>query len=163
MEKSKKENLLKQINILKALIGILKKLLALFQKKKEVEEEQRINLKELAEAMAHFEGFYRTDYETLAQKNHNPLNLRWSKFMTMQKGGFAFFENNEIGWKACLWDLCKKCKGETSTGLNSEKTLKDLIYIWSATDQEPYMNYVCQKLKVGADYKLKNFELNSHC
>ena len=166
MEKDKLKKLLDRLNVLKSLLALALKLLSLIKLRDIIAEEpteRRIVLKELGEAMAHFEGFYRTDYITLAQKNHNPLNLRWSKFMTHSVNNFAVFLNDEMGWKGCLYDLCKKCKGETVTKLTAESSLKDLIYTWSATDQAPYLNYVCQKLKVSKDFKLKGFILETYC
>ncbi len=117
-------------------------------------------IRDLAEAMAVFEGFYSSD-NTLAQRNHNPLNLRYSKFQVDNRGGFAVFRNDEQGWEAGIWDLSAKCSGNTVTGLSSKSTLKELIYVWAPPSDnnhtDNYVGYVARRLKVKPSFKLKNF------
>ncbi len=120
----------------------------------------KITLRELAEAMARFEGFYRTDYNTLAQKNNNPLNLRPTSYYIKKgwvdtKNNFIKFPTVEDGWEGVLWDL--KFKLTKSATLGPEASLKDLIYTWSADNQGTYLQYVCTQLGIFEDYKLKNF------
>lgn len=144
--------LLLKINIIKKLIALYKQLLA---RKKE----KRIPIKKLAEAMAMFEGFYKQG--SLAQRNHNPLNLRWSKFQTMRKNNFSYFANNEIGWKAGIYDLSCKCQGKTQTRLNGESSILELIKVWApASDNnipKQYAQFVADRLGISINYQLKNF------
>ena len=142
-----KQTLIEKLNLLKALLALYQKLLALTQK--------RPTLKELAEAMAKFEGFYLIN--SRANRNNNPGNLKWSSWAKgYDKDNFAIFETKEKGWEAFLWDLGKKCKGETRTNLTPESTIKDLIYVWTTTDQKDYTNFICERLGIAQNYKLKN-------
>jgi hypothetical protein len=98
--------------------------------------------------------------ESLAFRNNNPGNLRSSPFQIGQRNGFAYFYNEEVGKMAHVWDLYKKCIGETSTGLNGESTLKDLIYKYappSENDSERYLQVV--EARTGLDRGIKLKEL----
>lgn len=154
------------INILKKQIEILKKLIEAMMQLLMLKKE-KIPLRRLAEMMARMEGFYRTDTTTLAQKNNNPLNIRPTTYYDNKgwidpENNFVKFPTIEDGWAGCCWDLCWKCnKGHHTLG--PEATIKDLIYMWTATDQEIYLEYVCSELCIGIDFKLKNFDLNSYC
>jgi hypothetical protein len=136
------------------IFGLLNLFLFWTRKKKA----RQLHVIDLARVMARFEGYYTQG--TRAQRNKNPLNLKWSKFTNFyDDGNFCIFETVEDGWKAGLWDLEMKCKGYTRTGLKPTSTVRNLIYVWSATDQEAYLRYVCQKLKIPFDYQLKCFSL----
>lgn len=124
---------------------------------------QKVPLRELAEVMARMEGFYRTDIVTLAQKNNNPLNLRpsgyyYKKNWIDKKNNFVKFPTLEKGWEGCCWDLCYKCSRSKSLG--PEATIKDLVFRWSATDQEIYIKFVCDNLNINREFKLKMFDLD---
>lgn len=154
------KNLLKRINIIKQLIELYRKLLA----KLKVEKENRILLMRLAEQMAIMEGW--NIPTSLCRRNHNPLNLRYSKYAIRIENNFAFFLTDEIGWGAGLWDLCMKCRGKTRTGLKPNSTIKDLIYVWAPPSEnvsDNYVNFVCEKLGIEKTYKLKNFILDTYC
>ena len=123
---------------------------------------KEISLRELAEAMAHFEGFYCKDKITLAQKNNNPLNLRPSPYYSKKgwvdvKNNFIKFPTIKDGWAGCLWDLKFKCTD--SKALGPEATIQDLIFIWTATDKDEYLKFVCDRLKISKHFKLKEFEM----
>jgi len=136
---------------------IIKLILIRFFRKPEIKTE-KIHLVDLAKAMAEFEGYFIPG--SRAQRNRNPLNLKWSKFTDLRDDkGFCIFNTFYDGWKAGLWDLEKKCKGFTRTGLKPTSTIKELIFVWSATDQEAYSDYVCKELKILSDYQLKDFDL----
>jgi hypothetical protein len=125
----------------------------LFKKK-----EKELHLIDLAKAMAQFEGYYLEN--SRARRNNNPLNLKWSPYATLyDMDDFCMFETPYEGWKACLWDLEKKCRGYTRTGLKPTSTIQDLIYVWSETNQREYLKYVCQKLKILPTFQLKDFSL----
>ena len=153
------------INILKKQIKIIQKLIEAMRQLLMMKKE-KIPLRRLAEMMARMEGFYRTDTITLAQKNNNPLNIRPSKWYydrgwIDKENNFVKFPTLEHGWAGCCWDLCYKCS--RSKTLGPEATIKDLIYMWTATDQEIYLEYVCTQLNIRIDFKLKNFDLDSYC
>ena len=147
-----KERLQRILTILKTILERLKQILFLIKPEQEV---RNILISELTQAMATFEGWNIPD--SLCRRNHNPCNLRWSKYQVCQKNDFAYFANDEAGWKGAEYDICCKCQGYTSTGLNSNSTLRDLIYVWTETDRYAYLMFVATKLKITFDYKLKNF------
>lgn len=119
----------------------------------------------LADAIAEFEGWHYADPKTnsfdspsASFKNHNPGNLRWSPFMVGMRNGFAVFVNDDIGKFAMLWDLWKKARGETSTGLTGESTIRDLIYKWTADDvqiKEKYISHIEARTGFSRNLKLK--------
>ena len=92
-------------------------------------------------------------------RNNNPGNLRRSKFQAGTRAGFSYFNSYEEGFKALMWDIEQKCKGNTSTGLGPEKTLLDLFKVYApAEDQNDptsYANTVAKKLGVPVSLKLK--------
>jgi hypothetical protein len=145
------------IELLEKIKEIKEKLVSLYQQLLGIKKSE-LHVIDLAKVMARFEGYYLEN--SRARRNKNPLNLKWSKFaVKYDPDGFCVFIDNYLGWKACLWDLEMKCKGYTVTGLKPTSTIKELIYVWSATDQEPYTRFVCQKLKISQDYQLQNFSL----
>lgn len=153
-----------KIQILNKIIETLEELIRLLVQA--VQKKEKIPLRRLAEVMARMEGFYRTDITTLAQKNNNPLNIRPSRYYTDRgwvdkMNNFVRFPTLEQGWGGCLWDLCYKCK--KSKKLGPEATIKELIFRWTATDQEIYLKFVCEQLNINQEFKLKNFDLNSYC
>lgn len=142
--------LTEKLNILNLLISLYQRLI----KKKERE----IHIVDLARAMAEFEGYYIED--SRAQRNRNPLNLRWSpECYEYDSDSFCKFITPEIGWEAGLWDLDKKCRGYTRTGLTPTSTIKDLIFVWTEDNKQEYLNYVVKKLKIGFEFQLKDFSL----
>lgn len=123
------------------------------------------NIYKLARVMAEFEGWKADDMAganagrpSASYRNHNPGNLRFSPFQLGTRDGFAYFLNDDIGFFAMMWDLWKKCKGETQTGLNGESTIADLIRVWAPPKEnapENYINYVTQFTGFNRDKKLK--------
>lgn len=81
-------------------------------------------------------------------RNHNPGNLRSSPFMARTGGGFAYFNNETIGWIALAYDITQKAKGNTVTKLNGRSTLRQLIYAWAPpadnNDTEAYLHDICE-------------------
>jgi len=139
--------------IIRVFLNWILKIFSLFTPFK---RKRKIFLRDLAEAMARFEGFYSSD--SRARRNHNPLNLKESPFRVgKDKDGFCIFKNNRIGWAAGLWDLSQKKKGNTRTGLGPNSTIKDLIYIWTEDHKEEYLFYVIQRLGIDRNFRLKNF------
>ena len=138
------------VKSLQAIVRDLKKLIA-----KQEKEEKKIPVLELAKAMAKMEGFGIPG--ALPTRNHNPGDLRRSKFQSFTKDGFAYFPDDKTGWKALVYDLCIKITGKSTTGLTPESTLRDLIYKWTATDRYAYLMFVANRLGVSFDYRIKNF------
>lgn len=149
------EKIKKLIKIKLQILAILRRLLVLLKKK----EIKRISIRELAEAMARFEGFYREG--SLPQRYNNPCALRWSKYQSKQKNGFAVFSTAERGWKGAIYDLSCKCQGRTRTGLGPNSTVKELIWVWApladGNNTPQYVEFVCNKLGIKPSYQLKNF------
>jgi DnaJ-domain-containing protein 1 len=120
---------------------------------------RRKTLRDLAEAMAIFEGW--NNRMSRARRNNNPGNLKWSPYaIGYDEDGFAKFATEQDGWDAFIWDLLQKKLGNTRTGLSGESTLKDLIWTWTADPDEikqTYLSFVCSKLGVSALTKLKEF------
>lgn len=115
-------------------------------------------LKDLATAMSIMEGF--PIVGSRPYRNHNPLNLKYcGQKLAIGKDdkNFCIFKNDEDGWITCLNDLRCKRDGKSISGLNGNSTIEQLIKVWSETDQNEYVNFVCKKLKVAKDYKIGNF------
>ena len=138
------------VKSLQAIVKDLKKLVG-----KQEKEEKKIPVIELAKAMAKMEGFGIEG--ALPTRNHNPGDLRRSKFQSFVKDGFAYFPDDKTGWKALVYDLCIKIMGKSTTGITPESSLRDLIYKWTATDQYAYLMFVASKLGISFEYKIKNF------
>ena len=138
------------VKSLQAIVDGLKKLVG-----KQEKEEKKIPVMELAKAMAKMEGFGIPG--ALPTRNHNPGDLRRSKYQLFVKDGFAYFSEDEMGWQALVYDLCIKITGKSTTGITPESSLRDLIYKWTATDRYAYLMFVANKLGVTFDYQIKNF------
>lgn len=93
-------------------------------------------------------------------RNNNPLNVKFigqELALCGDKDNFAVFRDREDGWLVCKNDLISKIEGKTSTGLDGESAIKHLIYTWTETDKKEYLDYVCGKLNIKEDFKIKNF------
>lgn len=110
-----------------------------------------IEVDRLMMAMAEHEGWSHETEDTAiggtrSYRNHNPGNLRASPFASKIVDNFAVFRNDMVGWQAFHWDLLQKARGNTSTGLNGQSTIRDLIYKWAPptdnNDTEAYINAV---------------------
>lgn len=107
----------------------------------------------LLQAIAEHEGWSPPDEKTnykgsRSYRNHNPGNLRSSPFQSSSYDNFAVFSSDFVGMFALYWDIFQKSRGQTSTGLNGQSTLKDLIYVWAPpsdnNDTEAYIRRVEQ-------------------
>ena len=79
---------------------------------------------------------------SLTYRNHNPGALRSSPFALGVRDGFAYFLSDGVGFSALMWDLAKKCRGETVTGLGPNSILYDLVKIYTGEkDPEKLENY----------------------
>jgi hypothetical protein len=122
------------------------------------------NLERLAMAMIEHEGWIPPSGANFKEgsrsfRNHNPGNLRSSPFQFTTKDGFAVFKTDIEGWNAMIWDLKQKATGNTSTGLNGESTLFDLIHVWAPAEDNnnpvSYLNHICGMTGFSKDMKLK--------
>jgi hypothetical protein len=99
--------------------------------------------------MAEFEGWnpgnekgFGVEFASASFNNHNPGNLRASPFEVGKRNNFSVFVDDNVGFFAMVWDLFKKCKGETSLGLTQNSTLENLIKVYTGESQEIVSNYV---------------------
>lgn len=125
-----------------------------------------LKLERLTLAMAEHEGWLIPNEQncpngSIAYRNNNPGNLRKSPFSVGTIGGFALFKTEADGWAAFRWDIRQKAIGNTSTGLNGNSTLRDLIHTWAPTedgnDPNSYLHNVMQMTGFSADMKLAEF------
>lgn len=123
------------------------------------------NLERLAMAMIEHEGWIPpsgSNYKEGSRsfRNHNPGNLRSSPFQFTTKDGFAVFKTDIDGWNAMLYDLRNKAMGNTSTGLNGNSTLKNLIWKWAPpgdnNNSQAYLDAICNMTSFSPDMKLKD-------
>ena len=121
-------------------------------------------LEALADAIKTYEGWW---WGSKSWRHNNPGNLRWSKFQTGQKNGFAYFNSFATGWLALWYDLWKKCRGETVTGLTGDSTLLNLFEKWApwsdGNNPERYADYIAKLLGVTTKTPLRFFieDINS--
>lgn len=92
-------------------------------------------------------------------RNHNPGNLRRSPFAYLIEDNFAVFESDELGIFAFIWDIYNKCTGNTTTGLNGESSIRDLIFKWAPptdnNNSQRYVEAVCRMTGYLETMKLK--------
>lgn len=79
---------------------------------------------------------------SVSYRNHNGGNLRASPFALGTRDGFAFFVDDNTGFFALVWDLWKKCNGQTSTGLTGESLLCDLIAKYAPPAENDTQAYI---------------------
>jgi hypothetical protein len=117
-------------------------------------EKNMLKLERLTLAMAEYEGWLHplADPKGIGSRsfrNNNPGNLRVSPFSVGVRDGFAVFNSEADGFAAFRWDIMQKAKGNTSTGLNGDSTLKQLIYVWAPpADNNHTENYLAAVLKM---------------
>lgn len=96
-------------------------------------------IKDFALAIQKLEGY---KPGSLGWRNNNPGNLRWSPFQAGQSGGFSYFNSYEQGFKALMWDIEQKCRGNTRSGLGPKSTLYQFACIWApASDNNNPLKY----------------------
>ena len=92
-------------------------------------------------------------------RNHNPGNLRGSPFAAGISDGYAVFNTDFDGMNALQWDLRQTARGNSSTGLNGESTLADLVRVWApASDNnkpESYLQTLCKFTGFSPSMRLK--------
>lgn len=120
----------------------------------------------LAKAIADHEGWIAPNFRTapydegsIAFRNNNPGNLRYSNFAMGEHLGFAYFYNEDIGWMGLLHDLWSKCTGNTTTKLYGKSTIADLIHVWappSENNTEAYISAVEKKTGFNRNTRLED-------
>lgn len=125
------------------------------------------NLISLAKAISEHEGWGPDDLATLDKneetpsfRNNNPGNLTFSPFAIGNRGRFAYFYNEEVGYYALLWDLFQKCRGITASGLNGQSTLEQLMAVYAPPIENntgAYIAYIVAR--TGFNPKMKLVEL----
>lgn len=89
---------------------------------------------------------------TLALVNKNPLNVKgdkttWQGQVGVDKRGFAIFSRWEYGVRAAAFVL------KNYSQRHKLSTLKEIIYRFSDTDQEEYIDFLSKRMKLGAEEK----------
>ena len=106
--------------------------------------------------------FYEANSDTLAVKNNNPGNITFANQAGASKSGmFANFDNPMQGWKA----LYNQVAADTGHGDTIETFIKghpekDYTDAYSKTDQDAYVKFLMQKLKVPKNTLLS--EIDKH-
>lgn len=122
-----------------------------------------LKIERLMYAMASHEGWKPsgttpTQGGSASYRRHNPGNLRSSPFMVRQENNFAVFETDMDGFAAFKWDIMQKARGNTSSGLNGNSTLADLIRIWAPPEDknnvEAYIQSVLTKTGFSRNMRL---------
>lgn len=122
-----------------------------------------LKLERLMFAMAEHEGWLppgktSTPGGSASYRRHNPGNLRSSPFQVGTEKGFSVFNSDADGWAAFKWDLMMKIMGNTSTGLNGQSTLADLIRTWAppadGNNTQAYLQSVLTKTGFSASMKI---------
>lgn len=92
---------------------------------------------------------------TLAVRNNNPGNLRYSAFETSNKDGFSTFNSLEEGFNALKEDVKIKQTGKSKTGIKGNSTLLQFfnVYAPAADRNNPtaYASAVAKRLGVSID------------
>jgi len=139
--------------VLNGLINKVKSLLAIVNSI----TNKRISVKQLAEAMAEWEGFYIIG--TRANRNNNPLNVKYvGQPLAIGKDdkNFCIFKTPDDGWTTGIALLRIKLFDKFFNG-----TISDVIKNWTSGDpvenQNNYINFVCKKLGITPDYPCKQF------
>lgn len=120
-------------------------------------------------AMAEQEGWHsigssKSPKGSITYRHHNPGALRASPYADKIEGNFAVFGNDGMGWFAFYWDLFQKSKGNTSTKLGPDSTLRDLIFTWAPpsdkNDSEKYLEEVVKNSGLTETITLKEIFSN---
>jgi len=120
-------------------------------------------LDRLITAIAYYEGWKPagagdTEKGSLSWNFHNPGALRKSPFEVANKQGFSVFNTDQEGMFALKWDIQQKAKGNTSTGLNADSTLRELIFVYAppsdGNDSEKYLKEVLTMTGFSENMKL---------
>lgn len=123
-----------------------------------------LKIERLAWAITEIEGWLnpletKTPGGSRSYRNHNPGNLRGSPFAVGSLENYAVFNTDYDGFEALKWDLRQKARGNSSTGLNGNSTLADLIHVWApASDNnapESYLKQLCTKTGFSPSMRLK--------
>src|SRR3990167_2444302 len=106
-------------------------------------------LKEFAQAIQDHEGYFPG---SRAWRNKNPGNLRLSKFQAGTRDGFSYFDSYEEGLAALIFDLKKKCLGQTRTSLDTSSTILDFCNVWAPSwdSNNPliYAQFIAKRLNL---------------
>lgn len=113
----------------------------------------------LALSMQAQEGYYKN---SRSWRNRNPLNLRSSPLADGNDrpdgSGLASFNDYFTGLAAALRDLWGKCVGYSSTGLDRESTVREMLAVWAPpneNDTEVYVHAVCERAGFSPALKLR--------
>lgn len=123
-----------------------------------IKQSKPSRLSDWSKAIAKYEGFDIPG--SVAQRNNNPGNLRWSPTQAGTKDGFAFFNTPQEGWDALLFQLRIAVEGK-SNFYTPEMTLLEFFqkYAPSSDNNDPtrYAAFVAKEL--GVELATKIMEL----
>lgn len=140
------------VSVIKHLIGLLT--LEIEKRQKEAEKDpERDYMNDWALAIQQFEGYlnpkqYPPD-GTLAYRQNNPGNLRWSPFEDGSANGFAVFDTYEKGFNALLHQLRIAATGESRV-YTPDMTLQRFFEVYAPSSDnnypEKYAAFVAKQL-----------------
>lgn len=101
-------------------------------------------LEQFCEAIKKHEGWYPG---SRSYRQQNPGNLRWSKYMIGQDGGFAMFPDYATGWKALVFQVEIAAQGKSKV-YRPDMTFYDFFAVYApASDNNAPRQYAEQVAK----------------
>ncbi len=94
---------------------------------------------------------------SLSYRNHNPGNVRWSKYQEGKRGGYSYFKDYETGWKALLFQIEIAYNGKSQVYKPTDTLLTFFEKYAPSEDHnhpEEYAKFVAKALGVGLDVPL---------
>jgi len=144
---------------LAALIPVLQRkieeLKALKEQELKVEKVEKGLVERFCELIKTYEGWYEG---SLTYRLNNPGALRWSPFQNETKGGFAYFNTYNDGWRALIHQVTIAGNGESSV-YSPEDTILDFFRKYSppsdGNDPSAYAEWVAHELNLELTTKIK--------
>lgn len=126
------------------------------KEEKEKKEEHKSRMEDWALAIKEFEGWF---VGSRSYRNHNPGNLRYSKYqLGLDSGGYAIFKDYETGWKALLFQLEIAVDGRSNVYKPSDTLLEFFSKYAPSSDNnhpETYAKFVANKLGVDLNTEIR--------
>lgn len=144
------------IALLKRKVGLLERIVRLLRKRLVAPPQEPISrIKDWALAIKTKEGWFKG---SLTQRHNNPGALRWSRYQSGNKNGFAVFPDYETGMKALIFQLTIAADGRSKV-YRPEMTLLEFFerYAPSSDNNNPlaYANFVAKRLNIGIETQIK--------
>lgn len=118
-------------------------------------------VKKIAEAIAHAEGFYA--HNSRPARNHNPGDMTLDLVnkairkdgKTVKDGPYPIYENDEDGWENLYAQVEKWLDGDSHMA-SPESTIYQLSRFYTTTDQDAWAANVAKHLGVTIETKIKD-------